>query len=241
MNEFTASIHQPDFFPWLGFFNKISLSKKFVVFDNVQIPLGKSWFTRNRIVLGGKETWLTLPMLKKKVPIWNAKIAADTGYKRKHLGTLRQAYLKSPFFVEVFQLVEDLYSFDTDLVIDFNFNIIKSLLNQFEIEVEILFATDLLGKEFPPRFSGNQLILEITKKIGCFNYISGTGCVDFIEPDSFEREGISFEFQKFAHPQYRQFNVSGEFISHMSILDCLFNIGIEKTKRLIEGTYNITV
>ena len=36
-------------------------------------------------------------------------------------------------------------------------------------------------------------------------------------------------------------DVSGEFVSRRSILDCLFNIGIEKTKRLIKGTYNVTV
>ena len=117
MNGFIASIHQLDFFLWFGFFNKISLSKKFVVFDNVQAPLGITWFTRSRIVFAGKETWLTLPILKKKVPIWSMRIDSETGYNREHLGTLRQSYLKS-----------------------------------------------------------------------------------------FEREGISLEFQKFAHLQYRQFN-----------------------------------
>ena len=59
-------IHQPDFMPWLGFFHKLSLCNEFLVFDHVQISNGKSWSSRNKILLNGKPFWLTIPTIKSK-------------------------------------------------------------------------------------------------------------------------------------------------------------------------------
>ena len=36
-----VSIHQPNYLPWTGFFNKIASSDIFVIFDDVQFPRGK--------------------------------------------------------------------------------------------------------------------------------------------------------------------------------------------------------
>ena len=45
-----VSIHQPNYLPWLGFFDKIKQSDYFVIFDNVQFPRGKNHFGhRNKI------------------------------------------------------------------------------------------------------------------------------------------------------------------------------------------------
>ena len=46
--KYSVSIHQPDFIPYFGFFNKISKSDTFVIMDNVQ--LSKSgWTHRDQI------------------------------------------------------------------------------------------------------------------------------------------------------------------------------------------------
>ena len=59
----TVSIHQPNFLPWLGFFDKIKRSDAFVVFDNVQYPRGKGHFgNRNKIKIDNNSKWLTVPV-----------------------------------------------------------------------------------------------------------------------------------------------------------------------------------
>ena len=64
-------------------------------------------------------------------------------------------------------------------------------------------------------------------------FISGTGCLDFIRPKTFLEKGIEFNFQSFCPPLYGQ--VHGEpFISHMSTLDALFNLGFSGTVELIK-------
>ena len=40
----------------------------------------------------------------------------------------------------------------------------------------------------------NDLVLELCKGSGTADYISGTGCLDFIRPDTFAQEGITFPF-----------------------------------------------
>ena len=44
----TISIHQPNFIPWLGYFNKIINSDIFIILDTVQYPRGKSVGKYNR-------------------------------------------------------------------------------------------------------------------------------------------------------------------------------------------------
>jgi hypothetical protein len=80
--------------------------------------------------------------------------------------------------------------------------------------------------------SGNSLILEICKKGGANNYLSGMGCLDFIQPDKFKEEGIIFKFQKLLHLEYRQLFAS-DFQPNMSVLDILFNSGFEQSADII--------
>ena len=45
-----VSIHQPNYLPWIGFFDKIKRSDVFVLLDDVQFPRGKKHFGhRNKI------------------------------------------------------------------------------------------------------------------------------------------------------------------------------------------------
>lgn len=44
------SMHQPNFIPWIGFFDKIEKSDVFVLLDDVQYPRGKSVANRNKIL-----------------------------------------------------------------------------------------------------------------------------------------------------------------------------------------------
>ena len=56
-----VSIHQPDFIPWLGFFDKIRLSDLFIIGDNVQFRK-KGWTNRNQIKTANGASWLTIPV-----------------------------------------------------------------------------------------------------------------------------------------------------------------------------------
>jgi hypothetical protein len=56
-----VSIMQPYFFPYLGYFQLISQSDVFVLYDDVKY-IKNGWVNRNRILRYGEPSWLTLPV-----------------------------------------------------------------------------------------------------------------------------------------------------------------------------------
>jgi WbqC-like protein family len=60
------AIHQPNFFPWLGFFDKLARSDRFICLDNVQLPKGgSSWINRVKFFIAGEDRWVSAPIERK--------------------------------------------------------------------------------------------------------------------------------------------------------------------------------
>ena len=62
MGDVIVGIHQPNFFPWFGYFLKIARSNKFVFLDDVQISNTSSYVNRTSININGQAKWLTAPI-----------------------------------------------------------------------------------------------------------------------------------------------------------------------------------
>lgn len=232
-------IHQPDFMPWLGFFHKLSLCNEFLVFDHVQISNGKTWTSRNKILLNGKPFWLTIPIKKvKNQRIHEVKISYQENFQRKHLGSISQAYRKAPFYSEVYPIIESTYSKKYEYLIDFNMDFIKKISNKLNLEFNHIKSSDLvLENNIIDNLYGNELVLKLCLLSRTKKYYSGTGCLDFIKPNSFHEKEIDFFFQEFEHPNYLQHN-SAEFISHLSIVDALMNVGFDGVSNLLKKQKN---
>ena len=77
-----ATIHQPEHFPYMGFFQKIQSADIFIVLDNVKFR--KNYFqNRNKILTkNGKEEWITVPIEK----LSNSKKINEVRVKWPHNG-----------------------------------------------------------------------------------------------------------------------------------------------------------
>ena len=223
-----VSIHQPNFFPWLGFFDKINRSNLNYIFDHVAVSSGKGWHSRSKILNNGKEHWLTIPIQKsgKSGQTYKSiEITKNKTFIRKHLGTLRQAYGKAPFFMQIYKDIEDLYSRMSIGLADFNIDCLELFCNRLNINLNYE-RTSTFAKDNPnlESESGNELVLSLTKISGCPNYLSGNGCLDFIDPEIFKHNNINFHFQNFIHPVYPQLGLK-EFVAGLSVIDAAMNLG----------------
>ena len=88
-----VTIHQPNFFPYPGFFQKLLLADKLVLLDDVQFEFGIT--NRNKILSpDGNWTRIIVPVKdgQKFLPINQVEINNDVSWKEKNLEKLFTSY-----------------------------------------------------------------------------------------------------------------------------------------------------
>src|SRR3954463_11038883 len=94
----TLAVLQPGYLPWLGFFDQMRRADAFVYYDDVQFDKN-GWRNRNRIKNAHGAQWLTVPVLQKgraAQRICEVEIDNRTGWARKHIASIAQAYARAP-------------------------------------------------------------------------------------------------------------------------------------------------
>lgn len=230
-----VAIHQPETFPWLGFFHKLHSADIFVLLDTVQFEKNNVQ-NRNKVIMTNNPNWLTIALLNhsQKDKIKDIKISWSDKLERKHLETLRRNYLKHPYFDEVFEFLTSLYKKRHERLADFNEEFIRFMADKMGIKTKIIKASELpLSGEAQ---GGTEVTLEICKLLEADIYLSGSGAKAYLDEKKYKEAGIGVEWQKFSHPEYEQLG-SKEFIAHLSALDAYFNHG-PKTLQIIERAGN---
>jgi hypothetical protein len=229
----TVVIHQPDFLSYLGFFHRLLHADQFVVLDHVQYVTGtsRSWMNRDKIKSSNGAVWLTVSVNKcpRDTPINHVKLSDKVPWRKNNLNLLKQHYAKSLFFSEVHPYVEMLYAAECDTLAEFNMRSIQMLCDLLDIEIDMVFSSDLdcHGRK-------NELLVNILTKVGASHYLSGLGAKDYFDSNPFDQCEIDVVWQAFSHPVYPQ--VHGGFIAGLSTIDMLYNCGIEKSNELLRSS-----
>ena len=223
-----VSIHQPNYLPWMGLIHKIIESDVFVVLDDVQFVRGKNFVTRSQIKTSGGPKWISIPVHNKNdfLPINQIKINNDIPWKDEHWNKIIQNYNKAKFFSDYDILLKNSIYQKWENISEMNTALIQQILKILKIETRIQFSSEL-----NTRGVGLEKIVSIIKEVNGDEYLSGEGIgsLRYIQGNErvFEENKIKLTFQKFIHPEY--FQLYGEFIPKLSILDVIFNIGPEDT------------
>ncbi len=213
--------HQPNYLPWLGFFDKVRRSDVFIIEDNVQFE--RQGFTnRNRILTADGIRWLTVPIehAKKSILISEVHIAneGEPSWGRKHWLTLKHSYCKTPYWNIYADFFKETYEREWELLIDLNMHLIKGIMDFLLIKKPLVMSSSLAA-------SGRktELIIAQCKELGADVQLAGNGCKEYIEQNLFERQGIKLVFQDFVHPVYPQ--ARSMFAPNLSVVDYLFCVG----------------
>jgi len=223
-----VSIHQPQYLPWLGYFDKIDRADVFVFLDNVQYKKNE-WQNRNRIKTAQGSQWLTVPVLYHfPERILEVEINARVNWSRKHLQALRTNYAKARFFERWFPLFEALYKREWRRLVDLNVECVQCLTQALGIDTPLRIASEFELSEEP-----TERLIDLCRLVGADTYLAGSGGRAYMDLPRFEAAGIEVWFQAFDHPVYPQ--LFGEFEPYLSIVDLLFNCG-EESLSMIRGT-----
>ena len=220
-----VSIMQPTYLPWIGYFDLISKADIFVFLDDVQFSR-RSWQQRNRILLDGKETMLTIPIQnkgKREQLIKDVLVDDTQDWRTKHFKTLEQAYKKTPCGPKVLSVIKSHIYSSIDNLSELNQGIIKALSDELEIETSFKKSSDLntQGKK-------SSKLFNICSNLNASSYFSPLGSKGYIEEEGvFNRSSVSVEYQNFTLQSYKQIN-SKEFMPFLSIIDYLCNVGNKK-------------
>ena len=212
-----VAVHQPQYLPWLGYFDKIDKADVFCFLDNVQYKKNE-WQNRNRIKSSNGWQWLTTPVLYRfPQKINTVRINNTVNWKKKHLQALSNNYGKATFYVEFFKWRKS-----------HAHGLNKQFLGMLNLEKK----TTACASELQLSDDPTDRLIDICKTLGGDTYLSGRDGTQYMDLARFRESGIGVIVQDFKHPVYLQ--LFGDFQSHLSIVDLLFNCGPDSLQRIRE-------
>jgi hypothetical protein len=214
---------QSNYIPWKGYFDVVNSVDEFILLDEVQYTR-RDWRNRNRIKLGDKAQWLTIPVEVKgryHQRIDETRIA-DAGWAERHWKTLLHGYARAPHFAAVEERIAPLYlERSYERLSEVNRAFIEAIGAWLGITSSITWSTD-----YGVEGTRGELILGLCRAAGADVYVSGPAARSYLDESAFAQEGIAVEWADYSgYPEYPQ--LGNGFDHHVSILDLLFHTGAD--------------
>lgn len=173
-----VTIHQPEHFPYMGYFQKMARADMFIILDNVNYR--KNYFqNRNKFLnTNNTEEWFTIPVEKGATNKWIKDVQVNTQLKwrKKLLSKLNQN------FKEDFS-----YIYDSNSLKEINLRSIEWGRKKLNINTLMISSSELgvTGDK-------SELLANICKEVNATKYISGPSGRDYLDLNYFK--GIEVEF-----------------------------------------------
>jgi WbqC-like protein family len=229
-----VAIHQPNFFPWLGYFDKMARADVFVCLDDAQFAKSGAgtWSNRVRLRVGGSPQWVTMPVRRDYhgTRLTNEmRIDERQPWRPKLLKTIELHYKKARYFDSVFPTVSALVEDATDRLADYNRAAIEAIAQRVRIDTGKCVVASSLAVEA----RATDRLIALVQRVGGTAYLSGGGAGGYQDDQTFGAAGIELMFQQFEHPVYPQGET--EFCGGLSIIDALMHCGFDGTADLLRS------
>ena len=228
-----VAIHQPNFFPWLGYFEKIARADVFVFLDHVQFPKTGSgtWINRVELLSQGEAKWSSAAIDRDFAgtrPITQMQFSENHLWRKKIVKTLEANYGRHPFFGETMAAIEPLILNCEPNVAEYNIKAVIEIANILGLNVKKFRRSSQLQVEG----SSNELLCALTLATGGDTYMCGGGASGYQDESVFKTSGVKLHFQNFQHPKYSQ-RRQQTFVPGLSIIDALMNLGFSGVQKLL--------
>jgi hypothetical protein len=208
---------------------------EFVIYDNIEFTK-KGWINRNRILVNGQDSFITIP-LKKASDYLDVKdrFLADRWplERKKMLNRITASYRKAQQFDSVYPVIEKCLFSEKANLFEFLLNSLNLIKEYFKINTALLISSTLL---IDHALKADKKVIAICKARKASVYLNPIGGVHLYTKGAFMNEGIELHFLKAKEVKYNQFN--HDFFPWLSIIDVMmFNSREEIMKMLM--LYNL--
>ena len=230
-----VAIHQPNFFPWLGYFSKAVRADVFIVLDDVQFARtgAGTWSNRVRVLINGEPSWITMPIrrphqLEGLQRYDQIRVDNTQRWREKLLRTIQVHYRRAASFDEVFPAIEPLVMHPAESLVEYNLFVTSCIARRLYIDPERW----VLASTLHATATGTARLIELVRAADGTAYLSGDGAGGYQDDDAFASAGLGLVRQHFAHPVYDQ-RSGRPFVEGMSCIDALMHCGFDRTRALL--------
>ncbi|MGZ3861847.1 MAG: WbqC family protein [Bacteroidia bacterium] len=227
---------QPYLFPYIGYFQLMNAVDKFVIYDNIQYTK-KGWINRNRILMNGKDEYLSVPLKKDSdfLDIRDRFLAENWPAERtKIVNRLANCYRKAPHFATAFPLIEKCLLHEDTNLFNYILHSLNVLAEAMEIKTELVVSSTINTDH---NLRSEKRVIAICKALNSADYLNPIGGIELYKKEDFEKEGIKLNFIKTTNFEYPQFGAG--FVPFLSIIDILMFNDKEKIKEYLNHNYTI--
>lgn len=219
-----VAILQSNYIPWKGYFDIIDSVDEFIFYDEMQYTKN-DWRNRNKIKTQNGLIWLTIPCETKgsisNFQKINETKITDKRWAKKHWNSIQLNYAKAPYFKEYKEFLGNLYKDcgNEEYLCNVNYKFIYAINDLLGIKTKISFSQDyglIEGK--------TERLVDLVKKAGGTEYLSGPAAKDYIVKECFDKENIKLSWMDYSG--YREYpQLFPPFEHGVTVLDLIFNTG----------------
>lgn len=225
------AIMQPYLFPYLGYYQLVYHTEKFVFLDDVRF-IKKGFIHRNTIRLDSQPHRFTLPIIHPSQNRFiNEHLFVDD--VKKIINLITTVYRKAPYFSQTMPLVADIFEQTDRNVAKLAAKSISSVFEYLGLERCFLFSSEIPNNN---SLKAQDRIIDICKNLGARCYTNAIGGLKLYSRDVFEAAGIKLEFIQIGNTTYKTPNYP--YISGLSIIDALMICSTNEILDLL-GNYDV--
>lgn len=208
----------------------INAAENFVFYDDVNF-IKKGWISRNRILINGSESLITVPLVKpsQNKTINEIETNIDSYWVDSFKKKIELSYKKAPYYKDVTGIIDRVFNkpgrFISDLAISSILEVVEYLKLDCSFRTSSTDFSDTKGMERAKR------LIEITKSCKCNQYINPIGGQELYSKLDFESHQITLNFIQTRLSSYNQFR--GDFVAGLSIIDVLMFNSKEKVLEML--------
>lgn len=220
-----CAIHQPNFFPWAGYFSKIDKADIFIFLDAVDYPKSGSgagsWCNRVKLLNSGVASWFGLPVKRTH----GAQLIKDVEFSNKdyHVGkflkSLEHNYKKFAGYQKYFNCIHALITYQTNSLAEYNINAITQISRLLKLNTKLIRQSEL-----PYTQSSTELLIELVQAVNADTYICGGGASGYQEDELFTNNKIKLQYQRYNPLEDHLFTINNEIDGSLSILNHIFKL-----------------